>query len=216
MIFFSSILFFNYRNPNSETLVIVSDLSGDARTVSQNIFQKVKHLDISTLIINAGFAVPEVFFSFFFVFFLQWPSQCSARPEPRNIDVLQTNVVTQQHLFSLIYPRICRRPKSPSGHTGSVIFISSANAELPVPLTQWYSATKAFLAQFARCLAPEAARLFFLAFICILSLPSIWCRCSYSSSRSDTDSIPEASSSITENGWFFLSFYPSIFCSDSK
>ena len=77
-----------------------------------------------------------------------------------NLDVLQTNVVSQLHIFQLIYPRICRRPKNPTTQkTGGVIFISSANALVASPLTQWYSGTKSFLAQFARCLAPEAARL---------------------------------------------------------
>ena len=53
--------------PSVKTRIIVSDLSGDAPTVAQNVFQQVKDLDISTLIINAGFAVPEVSILFYSV-----------------------------------------------------------------------------------------------------------------------------------------------------
>ena len=54
-----------FRNPSIDVKIVVADLSGDAEKVSSEIVSQVKDLGISTLIINAGYAIPEVFSSFF-------------------------------------------------------------------------------------------------------------------------------------------------------
>ncbi|KAK2962415.1 putative short-chain dehydrogenase [Blattamonas nauphoetae] len=123
-----------------EVKIIKADFGQNPQEAADEVLSQIGGLDISVYFANAGFAVPDNF----------------ATSNPEQIEMLNTNVVTHQHILNSMCPKICSRtPNTTSGKRGAILYTSSLNALVSFPGTAGYSATKSYMSSFAQCLALE-------------------------------------------------------------
>ncbi|KAA6398242.1 MAG: putative 17 beta-hydroxysteroid dehydrogenase type 3, partial [Streblomastix strix] len=123
-------------NQNIETKTIKADLSGNPEQVTEEIVQQLSGLDICIVYFNAGFGN-------------------AAQPTKKSLDQFNTNIVTHQHLFQVLYPRLVNRQLT-AKKRGAILFTSSGLGIITTPGSVVYSATKSYLGHLGECLASEA------------------------------------------------------------
>ncbi|KAA6358440.1 MAG: putative short-chain dehydrogenase [Streblomastix strix] len=127
-------------NQNIETKVIKADLSGDPVQVTEQIVQQLEGLDISIIYFNAGYGV--------------FDDVCNQTK--RQLNQFHYNIVTHQHIFQALYPKLTTRQLNKGKKRGAVLFTSSGLGIISTPGSVVYSATKAYMGHLGECLACEA------------------------------------------------------------
>ena len=134
----------------------VIDLSDPDEAALSRLFSEFSSLDFSTLIIDAGYGMFEVWFPRLFLNILILSFQSEAYPNNHSIHMFHTNLITHQRIIQALLPHICTRKglvtkigvpsSSPRDKLGCVILLSSVTGILVNPYDAMYSATKAALA----------------------------------------------------------------------
>ncbi|KAA6388385.1 MAG: putative 17 beta-hydroxysteroid dehydrogenase type 3 [Streblomastix strix] len=129
-------------NPEIKTLAIKADLSGDPVQLTENIMKQLDGKDVSIMFFNAGINVFEY----------------AAQPSEDSMQQFRTNVISHQHLFHSLFPKLAsRKVDLKSGYKrGAMIFTSSVVTFVSPPGMAVYAATKSYLSGLAESLASEA------------------------------------------------------------